>query len=563
MGRSWEFPGTAFLNPYCAGHFFALYFIYMDLAKIKKIYMIGIKGVGMTMLAQFLASRGYDVSGSDTAEIFMTDRVLAKFKIKVNQGFDVKNIPAAADLIIYSSAYNPGTNVEVAAALNTPLLSKEGVGVVAGGRRKSVKVLTYAEVLGEIFNQMHGIAVCGSHGKTTTTAWLGFVMMKAGLKPNVLVGARVEQFDGAGTYGGSDYLVIEADEYQNKLKYYNPKAVLLNNIDHDHHDFYPTLESYIDAFVKFIEKISKKGFLVTNFDDEIIARIANVNCRGKIISYALNREDVNFFAYDIKQQGLKQYFKVRYRGQEGDLAAGLEKDAVKIPGADFAARVSPSLSAKGGTEPTRAATRFSKTSRQTIAETEELGDFIISLTGKHNVYNALAVIAAGVELGIDLKDIRTYLEEFLGTDRRAKIMGKFNGATIIDDYGHHPTEIRATLAGLRAAYPKEKIIAVFHPHTFTRTKALLDEFAQSFSDADKVIVLDIYGSAREVQGGVSSLDLIAKMKEYEPKKNFVHVKDLAECEKYLRETIVRGEVVVLVGAGDVFRVGEALVNNDK
>lgn len=451
--------------------------------------MIGVKGVGMTMLAQFLVSKGYDVSGSDTAEVFMTDQVLVKFGIKVNQGFDVKNIPADADLIIYSSAYNSQTNIEVAAVING-----------------KVKALTYAEVLGEIFNQMYGIAVCGSHGKTTTTAWLGFVMMKAGLKPNVLVGARVEQFDGAGTYGDSDYLVIEADEYQNKLKYYNPKGVLLNNIDHDHHDFYPTLKSYISAFTDFMQKIPKKGFLVTNFDDEIIARTANVNCKGKVISYALNREDVDFYAYDIKQVGLKQYFKVKMDG-------------------------------------------------------EVIGDFSISLLGKHNIYNALAAIAASIELGVDLKDIRTYLEEFTGTDRRMRVMGKFNGATIIDDYGHHPTEIKATLAGLRAAYPKEKITAVFHPHTFTRTKALLNEFAESFSDADKVLVLDIYGSAREAQGGVSSLDLISKMQEFDSMKEFVHVTDLKDCEKYLRENIKRDEIVILIGAGDIFRVGEALVKS--
>ncbi|MFA5248119.1 MAG: UDP-N-acetylmuramate--L-alanine ligase [Patescibacteria group bacterium] len=452
--------------------------------------MIGIKGVGMTMLGQFLVSKGYEVTGSDVEEVFMTDQVLVKFGIKVYQGFDVKNIPADADLIVYSSAYNPQTNIEVAEAL-----------------KSGVKSLTYAEVLGKFFNQMYGIAVCGSHGKTTTTAWLGYVMMKAGLKPNVLVGARVEQFDGAGTCGESDYLVIEADEYQNKLKYYNPKVVLLNNIDHDHHDFYPTLELYISAFVEFIKKISKKGFLVANFDDKHITSTANVSCHGKIISYALNREDVNFSAYEIKQQGLKQYFKVKM-------------------------------------------------------DNEEVGDFSISLLGKHNIYNALAVIATCVELEIELKDIRTYLEEFTGTDRRMRTMGKFNGATIIDDYGHHPTEIKTTLAGLRAAYPKNKITAVFHPHTFTRTKALLDEFAQSFSDANKVIVLDIYGSAREMQGGVSSQDLIDKMKIIEADKEFVHVTDLKDCENYLRANIVRDEIVILIGAGDIFRVGEALVNDN-
>jgi UDP-N-acetylmuramate--alanine ligase len=452
--------------------------------------MIGIKGVGMTMLAQFLVSKGYEISGSDTKEVFMTDRVLAKFNIKVNQGFDASNIPFDADLIIYSSAYNPQANIEVAAAI--------------GGK---IKTLTYAEVLGEIFNQMYGIAVCGSHGKTTATAWLGYILMKAGLKPNCLVGARVEQFDGAGTFGDSNYMVIEADEYQNKLKYYNPKGVLLNNIDHDHHDFYPTLESYISAFVEFMKKIPKKGFLVANFDDKNIAAVANVNCSGKIISYSLNMEDADYFAWDIKQAGLKQYFKVKMGG-------------------------------------------------------EDAGDFSISLLGKHNIYNALAVIAACVELGVELKDIRIYLEEFIGTDRRFKVMGKFRGATIIDDYGHHPTEIKTTLAGARAAFPKNKITAVFHPHTFTRTKALLDEFAQSFDDADKVVVLDIYGSAREAHGGVSSQELVDKMKTNKSGKEFVHVTDLKDCENYLRQNIERDEIVILIGAGDIFRVERIWLNHE-
>ncbi len=476
----------------------------MDISKIKKVYMIGIKGVGMTMLGQFLASKGINVSGSDISDVFMTDQILSKFNIKVNQGFDENNIPADVDLIIYSSAYNANTNIEVAKALSG-----------------KVKTLTYAEVLGEVFNQMYGIAVCGSHGKTTTTAWLGYVLWRADLKPNVLVGARVEQFDGAGVFGESDYMVIEADEYQNKLRYYNPKGILLNNIDHDHHDFYPTLESYVLAFTDFMAKLSKSGFLVANFDDKHIAATANVNCRGKILSYALVREDVNYFAYDIKQVGLKQYFKVRYKENAEDIKTDESND------------VSDS--------------------------TQELGGFSISLLGKHNIYNALAVIAACVELGIELKDIRVYLEEFTGTDRRLRVMGKFNGATIIDDYGHHPTEIKTTLAGLRAAYPSNKITAVFHPHTFTRTKALLDEFAASFGDADKVVVLEIYGSAREQQGGVTSFDLIEKMKAIEPSKEFIHVDDLEDCENYLRANVKRDEIVILIGAGDIFRVGEALV----
>lgn len=459
----------------------------MDLSKVKKIYMIGIKGVGMTMLAQFLVEKGYEIAGSDTDEVFMTDKILKSCDIPVHQGFNPNNVPTDVDLIIHSSAYNKETNEEVARAL-------EG----------KIKVLTYAEVLSELFKTMHGIAVCGSHGKTTTSAWLSFVLMKAGVEPNAMIGSNVEQLGGASISGKSDYLIIEADEYQNKLKYYDPKIVLLTNIDYDHPDFYKTEESYIDAFIQFITKIPKKGFLVASFDDENIARIANVNCMGRVISYGIENKEADLVAYDINQVGLQQTFKVKMDG-------------------------------------------------------EDIGDFRISLLGNHSVLNALAVIATCIELEVELKDIRNYLEEFRGTDRRMAVMGKFHGATIIDDYGHHPTEIKTTLDGVKKAYPDKKLTVVFHPHTFTRTRELLEEFGKSFGDADKVVVLDIYGSAREEQGGVHSKDLIEKIRQNEEGKELVYTSTLEDCEKYLRENIERDEIVLLMGAGDIFRVGENLV----
>lgn len=461
--------------------------VIMDLSNIKKIYMIGIKGVGMTMLAQFLASKDYEVSGSDTDEKFMTDNILQSCKIPFFEGFDPDNIPKDADLIVYSSAYNKDTNKEVAKALSS-----------------SAKVLTYAEVLSGIFNQMYGVAVCGSHGKTTTTAWLGYVLMMSEFEPNVLVGSNVPQFKGAAITGNSNSFIIEADEYQNKLAYYMPKAVLLNNIDHDHHDFFPTKESYIRVFSDFIKKIPKKGFLTANFDDKEVAGISGL-CRGKIISYGINN-DASFVAYDIKSgQAGRQFFKVSMDG-------------------------------------------------------DELGDFSISLLGRHNIYNALAVIASSIEFGLDLKDIRTHLSGFAGTERRMSSMGSFKGAEIIDDYAHHPTEIKSTLAGLRQAYPNKRITVVFHPHTFTRTKALFGEFAGSFSDADKVIVLDIYGSAREAQGGVSSAELADGIRNNEPGKDVRHIPTLDEAERYLKDNAGRDEVILLMGAGDVFRIGKNLTS---
>lgn len=458
--------------------------------------MIGIKGVGMTMLAQFLAEKGIEVIGSDTDEKYMTDEVLKKAGIKVIEEFDEKNITNEFDLVIYSTAYNAENNIEIKKVLDS-----------------KIKSLKYAEALGDIFNQNYGIAICGSHGKTTTTAWLGYVLEKCGKSPNVLVGAQVPQFDGNILVGKSDYFVAEVDEYQNKLKHFNPKIVLLNNIDYDHPDFFPTQDDYNQVFVDFISKIPNKGMLVTNFDDPIVRKISNVNTKGRVVSYAIN-ESADYVAYDLKTKKNKQYFKVKVNAED-------EEDLSQV----------------------------------------DLGDFVISLSGKHNIYNALAVIATCVEMEIDLVDIRTHLEEFTGTARRMQKMGEYNGAEIIDDYAHHPTEIKATLAGARDLYKDKNIIVVFHPHTYTRTKALLDDFANSFGDADEVIVLDIYGSAREVQGGVSSQDLVTKIKNKNEKiKNVLYIPSLSEAEEYLRENVGRGDLVLLVGAGDVFRIGENLTN---
>ncbi|MDP2708687.1 MAG: UDP-N-acetylmuramate--L-alanine ligase [bacterium] len=465
----------------------------MDFSKIKKIYMIGVKGVGMTMLGQYLRAQGAAVSGSDGPEKYMTDEVLNACGIKVIEGFAKKNLPADADLIIYSTAYAPETNPELAAAL-------------AG----KIKILTYAQALGQVFNQKYGMAVVGSHGKTTTTAWLGYVLDQAGLAPSVMVGARVPQFGGCSLTGNSDYLLIEADEYQNKLANYLPTAVILNNIDYDHPDFFPTAEDYKNVFIEFIKKIPAKGFLVVNYDDAIVRKIAAVNCRGKVITYAIN-EAADYVAYDIKSDGRKQYFKVKL---------GVENEESDDEGS---------------------------------AGPEELGDFSIRLAGRHNISNALAVIAAAAELNVELFKIRKYLEEFTGPVRRLQLLGEYRGATIIDDYAHHPTEIKATIQALRQKYGRRKLIVAFHPHTYSRTKALFNDFVNSFDEVDELIILEIYGSAREVRGGVSGQELaeaIGGKAKYIP--------TLAECEKYLREHAGRGDVIALMGAGDIFRVGESL-----
>lgn len=483
----------------------------MDFNRIKKAYFIGIKGVGMTMLAQFLAEKGIRISGSDTKEKFMTDQVLEKAGIIVHEGFSEENVPADADLIVYSTAYNLTSNVEVAKAL-----------------RGRIRTLTFAETLAEVFNQHYGVAVCGSHGKTTTTAWLGFVLDRAGKEPNVMVGSRVPQFDGASLSGNSDLLVIEADEYQNKLRYFQPKVILLNNIDYDHPDYYANEADYIQVFVDFIKKLTPKGLLVANYDDEKIRKYAKVNCRGKIMTYGL-KDGADLVAYDLKAVDGKQYFKVRMKTDDEELLADPKRN-------------------------------------QELAEQmSELGSFSISLPGQHNVLNALGVIASSLELGVSLLDIRRYLGEFTGTTRRLEYIGTYHGVKIYNDYAHHPTEVRASLGAMRQLYPKKELVLVFHPHTYSRTAALLDQFAESFALADKLILPDIFGSAREQHGGVHTKDLIAKIKELEPKgfapKNVYYVPTIDEIAEYLKKGLVRGQVLVLMGAGDEFRIAEKLLNS--
>lgn len=457
----------------------------MDLDKIKKIYFIGIKGVGMTMLAQYLSGLGKEIVGSDVAEVFMTDQVLTRIGADVRLGFVATNIPSDTDLVIYSTAYNK-SNPELAAAIAARM-----------------KVVTYAEALALVFNQSHGVAVCGSHGKTTTTAWLGFLLDKVGLSPSVMVGAFVPQFQGATLFGKSNYLIIEADEYQNKLSWFKPKIAVLNNIDYDHPDFFPDQASYTEVFADFIAKLPKNGLLVANFDDKLVKDLASASA-SKVVSYSVLGGAANLVASECKYHAGRQYFKLSLDG-------------------------------------------------------EDLGDFSIALLGRHNLANALAVISLALEIGVDLLAIRTWIGEFTGTARRLEKMGEYKGAVIIDDYAHHPTEIRATLAAVKEAYPDKKIKVLFHPHTYSRTKVLLNDFAGSFELADELIVLEIYASSRESDDDFRSASLIEQIESRQPGLALDYAEDLQKAEKMLRDSLQEGDLLLLMGAGDVFRVGERLI----
>jgi UDP-N-acetylmuramate--alanine ligase len=458
----------------------------MDLSNLKKVYVIGIKGSGVIAVVEILHSMGIEISGSDTAEKFFTDAILERLGIKYYEGFSANNIPDDVDLILYSSSYNIENNVELSEA---------------AGRK--LPMASYPEVLAEIFNKKYGIAVCGTHGKTTTSAMLAYVLKECGQDPSAVIGSRVKNWEGNSLNGKGEYFVIEADEFQNKLKLYEPKAAILTSVDWDHPDTYPTFAEYKKAFADFVAKIPKTGFLAV-WGDSVATNEVACSCQCDIIKYGFQGDNDVI----IKKQ------KTENNGQKNNLF-------------------------------------------EIIFNEKSLGIFKNHLVGDHNILNSAAVIAVCHKLNLDMEKVRQALADFQGTSRRFEYIGERNGAILIDDYGHHPEEIKATLKGAREIYPDKNITAVFHPHSFSRTEAMMAEFSQSFDDADKVIVLDIYGSARENSGNVNSGDLVKLINKYSREKA-EYIPAIDEAVEFLKDKIGENDVLIAIGAGNVWEVAEKL-----
>lgn len=413
----------------------------------------------MTALAQILQGRGINVLGSDTKEKFFTDQVLKKLKIRVIEGFDKKNIPLDVDLVIVSAAYlSPGVkNPEV------DQVKKQGL-----------PLLTYAQILGQLFQEKYGLAVAGTHGKSTITAMLGLVLEEAGFDPTVIVGTRVIQWQSNARIGHSRYLVAEADEYRNNFLHYSPQVLVLTSLEYDHPDFFKDFQEYQETFQRLVQKIPTHGFIVANGQDKRVKEvIKKAKCR------------------------VVEYFPDRL------------KIKLKVP-------------------------------------------------GQHNLWNASAAMTTALELGIKAETIKKALADFQGTSRRFEIRGQSKGILLIDDYAHHPTEIQVTLQAAKELYPQKKIWAVFQPHTFSRTEALLKDFASAFEQADQVIILDICGSAREKSGQVHARDLVREIREYKDGK-VKYISTIKETAEYLKKQAQTGQIVLTMGAGDVWKLSTILL----
>ncbi|MBI5349758.1 MAG: UDP-N-acetylmuramate--L-alanine ligase [Chloroflexi bacterium] len=451
---------------------------------MKKIHFIGIGGTGLSAIAIVLIESGYLVSGSDMQESALTQKLRDR-GAKVFIGHSAANL-ADADTVILSSAIS-ADNPEVIAA-----------------KVKNIPLLKRADFLGALMEGRDGIAVAGTHGKTTTTAMIAFMLTQAKLDPTFIVGGTLTNLGTNAKHGNGSPFVIEADEYDGMFWGLKPKIAVITNVEHDHPDCYPTMESYRAAFEKFVSLVPNSGALIVCRDHD----------GAKEIGEWASQKNIRVIWY-----GLKNGAEWKAENIQANSAGG----------SDY-------VVTRGG---------------------QSVGLVRTRVPGNHNVVNSLAAIAATGLLGVDFNIARNALAEFTGVGRRFEVKGEVGGITVIDDYAHHPTEIKATLAAARKRFGDRNLWALFQPHTFSRTKILLSEFASSFSDADHVLVTDIFRSRESFDASVSSKDIVAQMKHADAR----YVPTLAEAGTVLLAELRNGDVLITLGAGDGNTVGEKVLSS--
>lgn len=366
---------------------------------------------------------------------------------------------------------------------------------------QQIPIFKRREFLREVTRGYDVIAVAGSHGKTTTTAMIARILEEAGLDPTAIVGGTVPEWDTNARVGTSRWFVIEADEYDYAFLGLEPKIAVLTNVDYDHPDLFPTRAAYRDAFEAFLKQTRMDGVCIVWGDDGAASELAQ-------------RADQRVIRYGV--------------GQENDWRVG-NIAANALGGSDFSVFRNNHLLSNGS----------------------------LQIPGTHNVLNALAAIAAAQQANVSLDAALNTLKTFGGVARRFQVLGSFHGAVVVDDYAHHPTEIRATLSAARLRFPSARIFALFQPHTFSRTHALMDEFADAFDDADVVLITEIYAARERDEAGLTSQEIVARMN----RRAAQHVGSLEQAEEILRKELRAGDVLITLGAGNVNRVAQDLVGN--
>src|SRR5213082_304907 len=435
-------------------------------AKIQRIHFVGIGGIGMSGSAEVLLTLGYKVSGSDLRESQVTQR-LASLGAIIFVGHRAENV-TGAEAVVTSSAI-ARENPEVAAA-----------------RERHIPLIQRAEMLAELMRLKYGIAIAGMHGKTTTTSMVAAVLAAGGLDPTVVVGGRVDAMGSNARLGKSQYLVAEADESDRSFLKLSPIIAVVTNIDREHMDCYRNLQDIKRAFLEFMDRVPFYGIVVACNDDPMLRSILP----------KLKRRMVNYGT----RKGSDFRVRLRTAGSSGKGTAS-SRAAMGLHNPSALAAAGGARLARVGT-PAPQVNLFSVTFRD-----KDLGEFRLHVPGLHNVLNATAAIAVGVGLDIPVPQIQEALENFRGVDRRFQVRGQVAGITVIDDYGHHPTEIRATLAAARQC-GFNRIHVVFQPHRYTRTRDLAEEFATAFENADTLQLLDIYAASEEPIPGITAQALV-------------------------------------------------------
>jgi UDP-N-acetylmuramate--alanine ligase len=445
--------------------------------KIQKLHFIGIGGIGMSGIAELLLNLGYRVSGSDLKKSPATER-LAALGGEIYLGHAAGNI-AGADVVVISSAVRPD-NVEVVEA-----------------KRSQIPVIPRAEMLAELMRLKYGVAIAGSHGKTSTTSMIATVLVHGGFDPTAVIGGRLNAFGSNAKLGKGDFLVAEADESDGSFLKLTPAIAVITNIDREHLDYYSGLEEIQSAFAAFANKVPFYGAVVLCMDD-LNARAIIPRIDRRTVTYG-TVADADLVASDIEFVDFGTTCKVRHKG---------------------------SL----------------------------LGTLRMRIPGKHGILNALAAVATGMELEIPFEKTASALASFQNADRRFQVKGKKQNILVVDDYGHHPTEIIATLSAARHACSR-RIVAVFQPHRYSRTHALEAEFARAFYQADVLIILPIYAAGEEPVQGVTAERLADRIRQ-SGHRDVSFAPDFATANLILKKKLEPGDLLLTLGAGNIWKIGE-------
>ena len=448
----------------------------------QHLHFAGIGGIGMSGIAEVLMNLGYTISGSDL-KLSPTTEKLSKLGAKVYEGHDAKNLAGARALVV-SSAVNE-SNPEVQEA-----------------RRLGIPVIPRGELLAELMRLKYGIAIAGSHGKTTTTSMVAAILSHAGMDPTVVVGGKAAAMGGSNArVGQSDFLVVESDESDGSFLKLSPILAVVTNIDREHLDHYADIQTIRAAFTEFVNKVPFYGAAIVCLDDENVQAILP-EIRRRRITYGRSSQ-ADYQPGDTNCEGMHSDFQLRTR-------------------------------------------------------TADLGTFRVNSPGAHNVLNATAAIAVALEMGVKLEVAREGIAKFTGVGRRFEVKGEWNGIRVVDDYGHHPTEILATLAAARSCTGAGRVRVLFQPHRYTRTMHLMDEFARAFHSADRVVVLDIYAASEQPIEGVTAQALAARMREF-GHRDVEYAASNDEGVAAVAAGAQPGDLIITLGAGSVSSLGEKIL----